>query len=102
MRLPQNPHAVMLSEINDGQAALMVDPGYFTALGVAPVLRLGIEAAYEQVGVAPDGGEQVAEVVGDAAGEAAGRLELARLAQLLLELGTSNPEIHRWQRHRSG
>jgi hypothetical protein len=30
--LPQNPHAVMLSEINDGQAALMVDPGYFTPL----------------------------------------------------------------------
>jgi len=37
----QNPHAVVLREINDGQAALIVDPGYFTPL------ELRVEALHE-------------------------------------------------------
>ena len=44
-------------------------------------------AAFEQrLGVAADHGQEVVEVVGDAAGEPPDRLELLRLAQLLLEL----------------
>ena len=38
------------------------------------------------LGVAADHGQEVVEVVGDAAGEPPDRLELLRLPQLLLEL----------------
>ena len=40
----------------------------------------------QHLGVAADDGEQVVEVVGDAAGEPADGLHLLRLAELLLEL----------------
>ena len=47
----------------------------------------GAVAAFEQrLGVAADHGQEVVEVVGDAAGEPPDRLEPLRLAQLLLEL----------------
>jgi len=39
----------------------------------------------ENVGVADDRGQQIVEVVRDAAGEAAERVQLLRLPQLLLE-----------------
>ena len=47
----------------------------------------GAVAAFEQaLGVAADHGQEIVEVVGDAAGEPADRLEPLGLAQLLLEL----------------
>ena len=50
------------------------------ALGIA-----GPEVAEQEAGVALDRGEQVVEVVGDAAGEAAEHLHLLRLGQLALQ-----------------
>ncbi len=46
---------------------------------------IGRQIGEEQVGVSADGGEDVVEVVGDAAGEPADRLHLLRLDDLLLE-----------------
>ena len=50
--------------------------------------RLGVVAqrAHEELQVAHDDGEQIVEVVGDAAGEAAERLHLLRLAKARLEV----------------
>ena len=48
--------------------------------------ELAVASVEQGLRVAADHGEQVVEVVGDAAGEAADRLEPLRLAQLLLEL----------------
>jgi hypothetical protein len=58
-------------------AELAHDVGRAEALG----------ALARQHDVAGDAGEDVVEVVGDAAGELADRLHLLRLAQLALELG---------------
>ena len=44
-----------------------------------------LDLPHQQLGVADDGGEEVVEVVRDAAGELADRLHLLRLTQLLLE-----------------
>ena len=49
---------------------------------------IGRFQARQQVQVAGDHLEHVVEIVGDAAGEAADRLEFLRLAQALLDLGT--------------
>ena len=47
---------------------------------------VGLQPLLDEVGVADDGGEQVVEIVRDAAGEAADRVHLLRLAQLLLAI----------------
>ena len=47
---------------------------------------LVLEAVDQELAVAGDRGQEVVEVVRDAAGEAADRLHLLRLAQLRLEL----------------
>ena len=54
-------------------------------LGRTAQMRLGAEALEQEFRVAGDHHEQIVEVVGDAAGEAADRFHLLRLAQLLLE-----------------
>ena len=48
----------------------------------------------QELAVAEDHGQQVVEVVGDAAGEAADRLHLLRLAELLLELLLARKVAH--------
>ena len=48
--------------------------------------RILLHAVRHQLGVAANRGQQVVEVVGDAAGQPADRLHLLRLAQLILEL----------------
>src|SRR5207249_10303289 len=61
--------------------------------------RIGrLERADEQVGVAADRGQEVVEVVRDPAGQAADRLHLLRLAQLLVsraELGLDAAALDR-------
>ena len=59
--------------------------GLLDLLGVAAQPRVGV-AADQKLAVAGDRGQQVVEVVRDAAGEAADRLHLLRLAQLYLQL----------------
>ena len=53
---------------------------------VAPRVR-GSDRVEQELDVAADGGEQVVEVVRDAAGELADGLHLLRLAELRLQLG---------------
>ena len=55
-------------------------------LGEADPLVLGEPGPAQHVGRALDDGQQIVEIVGDAAGELAERLHLVRLAQLLLGL----------------
>ncbi len=47
---------------------------------------IGVEAGDEKLGVAPDRGQQVVEIVRNPAGEATDSLELLRVQELLLEL----------------
>ena len=56
-------------------------------LGVAEALVVGQRGAAEHVGRALDDGQQIVEIVGDAAGQLAERLHLVGLAQLVLGLG---------------
>jgi hypothetical protein len=56
----------------------------------------GREAAQQQFAVAVDDGEEVVEVVGDAAGQPADRLHLLRLAELLFEL-VALADVHEGQ-----
>ena len=58
--------------------------GALDLLDVRAARIAGVEAVEEQVRVAEDRGQHVVEVVRDAAGEAADRLHLLRLAQLHL------------------
>ena len=60
-------------------------------LGESDPLRLGQFRPAQHVGRALNDGQQIIEVVGDAAGELAERLHLLALAQLLLGLG---PFLH--------
>ena len=60
--------------------------GALDLLECRPVRMVGRDLAENDVGVALDDGQQVVEVVGDAAGEAADRLHLLRLQELLFEL----------------
>src|SRR5207244_4376678 len=53
---------------------------------IARVDRVGPEAAPEELAAALDDGQEVVEVVGDAAGELPDRLHLLRLTNLSLEL----------------
>ena len=54
-------------------------------IGVPPVRRVGLEHGEQDLGVAAHGREDVVEVVGHAAGEAAHRLHALRVLELLLE-----------------
>ena len=56
-------------------------------LGVGTARVGGAHAVHDDVRVAEDGGEQVVEVVGDAASESTHRFHLLRVAEQLLELG---------------
>ena len=56
-------------------------------VGEADPLGLGDAGPAQYVGRALDDGQQVVEIVGDAAGQLAERLHLLRLAQLLLGMG---------------
>jgi len=55
-------------------------------LDVAPPPILVLQIAEQQLAAARHDGEQVVEVVGDAAGEPSDRLHLLRLAELFLEM----------------
>ena len=56
--------------------------------------RIVLDAMRHQLGVAANRGQQVVEVVRDAAGEAADRFHLLRLAQLILELHAIADVVH--------
>ena len=62
--------------------------------------RIGLDAVRHQLRIAADRGQQVVEVVRDAAGEPADRLHLLRLAQLVLELHTIADVVDRGQNRR--
>ena len=50
---------------------------------------VALQTVLKEVAVGEDGGDQIVEVVGDAAGEPANRLHLLGLAQMLLALAPS-------------
>ena len=60
--------------------------GLANLVEILPLAVLVLDNRRQQLGVAEDRGQEIVEVVGDAAGELADRIHLLRLDQLRFEL----------------